>query len=296
MAVIAPSGPVVPEHLDAGLAVLRRWDLEPVVFPHSRDVGSLAYLAGDDEGRARDVEDAWCDESTAAVLCARGGFGAQRIVDRLDWERMSRAPAKVFVGYSDATTLHQAIAARLGLVTLYGPMVAAEVFGTDVATQEHLRATLFEPESVQTLTTATARTVGGGRASGIAVGGCLTVLAADVGTPSAMSTTAGGILLLEDVSVEPYELDRCLTQLERAGLIDGVAGIVIGSLTGHEPYDDLRAVLAERLGPLGVPVVEELGFGHGPSSLTIPLGVPCVLDADTCTLSFELSALSAERG
>lgn len=284
------------EHLDAGLAVLRRWGLEPVVFPHVRDVAALPYLAGDDERRARDVENAWCDESIAAVLCARGGFGTQRIVDRLDWERMSRAPAKAFVGYSDATTLHLAIATRLGLATLYGPMVAAAVFGTDLATQEHLRATLFEPESVQTLTTPTARTVVGGRASGITVGGCLTVLATDVGTPSATSTTAGGILLLEDVSVEPYELDRCVTQLERAGLLDGVAGIVVGSLTGYEPYDDLRAVLVERLGPPGVPVVEELGFGHGSSSLTIPLGVPCVLDADTCTVAFELSALSAERG
>ena len=276
--------------------MLRRWGLEPVVLPHVRDRGSLPYLAGDDEGRARDVEDAWCDASIAAVLCARGGFGTQRIVDRLDWERMSRAPAKAFVGYSDATTLHQAIAARLGLATLYGPMVAAEVFGTDLATQAHLRLTLFEPESVQTLTTPTARTVVGGHASGITVGGCLTVLATDVGTPSAMSTTAGSILLLEDVSVEPYELDRCLTQLARAGRLDGVVGIVIGSLTGYEPYDELHAVLVERLGPLGVPVVEELGFGHGSSSLTIPLGVPCVLDADTCTIAFERPALSAERG
>ena len=276
--------------------MLRRWGLEPVVLPHVRDRGSLPYLAGDDEGRARDVEDAWCDASIAAVLCARGGFGTQRIVDRLDWERMSRAPAKAFVGYSDATTLHQAIAARLGLATLYGPMVAAEVFGTDLATQAHLRLTLFEPESVQTLTTPTARTVVGGHASGITVGGCLTVLDTDVGTPSAMSTTAGSILLLEDVSVEPYELDRCLTQLARAGRLDGVVGIVIGSLTGYEPYDELHAVLVERLGPLGVPVVEELGFGHGSSSLTIPLGVPCVLDADTCTIAFERPALSAERG
>jgi muramoyltetrapeptide carboxypeptidase len=292
VAVVAPSGPVPSDRLDAGLAVLRDWGLEPVVFPHVREVGPrLPYLAGGDDERARDVEDAWCDASIAAVVCARGGFGAQRIVDRLDWTRMGRASAKAFVGYSDATSLHEAIAGRLGFATLYGPMVAAEVFGTDVATQEHLRATLLDPESVQTLSSTTARTVVGGRAEGISVGGCLTLLATDLGTPSARTTAAGGMLVLEDVAVDPYELDRSLTQLARAGLFEGIAGVVLGSFTGYEPHDDLRAVLDERLAPLGVPVVGELGFGHGPSTLTVPLGLPCVLDADARTLTFGLPAL-----
>ena len=293
---MAPSGPVRAGRLDAGLAVLRGWGLEPVVYPHVHDVGEVPYLAGDDGGRASDVEEAWCDASIAAVLSARGGFGAQRIVELLDWERMARAGPKVFVGFSDATALHEAIAARLGLATLYGPMVAAEAFVTDAATQEHLRATLFAPESVQVLSPRTARTLVGGRAAGVTVGGCLTLLTTDLGTPSARSTVAGGILLLEDVAVDPYELDRGLTQLARAGVLDGVAGIAVGSFSGYEPYDDLRAVLVARLGPLGVPVVDELGFGHGPSSLTIPLGVPCVLDADARTLTFELPALAAARG
>jgi muramoyltetrapeptide carboxypeptidase len=292
VAVVAPSGPVPSDRLDAGLAVLRGWSLEPVLFPHVREVGPrLTYLAGGDAGRARDVEDAWCDASIAAVICARGGFGAQRIVDLLDWERMGRAPGKAFVGYSDATALHEAIAGRLGLATLYGPMVAAEVFGKDAATQKHLRATLLEPESVQTLSSTTARTIVAGSADGITVGGCLTLLATDLGTPSARATATGGILVLEDVAVDPYELDRSLTQLARAGFLDGVAGIVLGSFTGYEPYEDLRGVLDERLARLGVPVVEELGFGHGPSSLTVPLGLPCVLDADACTLTFEVPAL-----
>jgi muramoyltetrapeptide carboxypeptidase len=293
---VAPSGPVQAGRLDAGLAVLRGWGLEPVVYPHVRDVGEVPYLAGDDGGRASDVEEAWCDASIAAVLSARGGFGAQRIVELLDWERMARAGPKVFVGFSDATALHEAIAARLGLATLYGPMVAAEAFVTDAATQEHLRATLFAPESVRALSPRTARTLVGGRAAGVTVGGCLTLLTTDLGTPSARSTVAGGILLLEDVAVDPYELDRGLTQLARSGVLDGVAGIAVGSFSGYEPYDDLRAVLIARLGPLGVPVVDELGFGHGPSSSTIPLGVPCVLDADARTLTFELPALAAARG
>lgn len=295
IAVVAPSGPVLPEHLDGGVEILRGYGLEPVVCPHVREIDPrLPYLAGGDRGRARDLEDAWCDPSLAAVVCARGGFGAQRVVDLLDWERMSRAAPKAFVGFSDATALHEAIARRLGVATLYGPMAAAEVFVTDPATQDHLRATLLDPASVQTLSSPAAGTIAGGRAAGVTVGGCLTLLATDLGTRFARSTAAGGVLLLEDVALDPYELDRSLTQLARAGLLDGVAGIAIGSFSGYEPYDDLRTVLVERLAPLGVPVVDELGFGHGPSSLTVPLGLACVLDADAGTLAFELPALAAE--
>jgi muramoyltetrapeptide carboxypeptidase len=297
VAIVAPSGPVLPERLDAGLDVFRGWGFDPVVFPHVREVGPrLSYLAGSDEARARDVEDAWCDPSIAAVISARGGFGAQRVVDLLDWERMARAEPKAFIGFSDATALHEAIARRLGVATLYGPMAAAEVFVTDPPTQEHLRATLLEPESVQTLSAPASGTIVGGRAAGVTVGGCLTLLTTDLGTRFARATAAGGILLLEDVALDPYELDRTLTQLARAGLLDGVSGIAIGSLSGHEPYDNLRTVLVERLGPLGVPVVDELGFGHGPTSLTVPLGVPCVLDADARSRTLERPALAAERG
>ena len=293
VAVVAPSGPVPPDRLDAGLALLRGWDVEPVVFPHVRERGArLPYLAGGDAQRARDLEDAWCDDTIAAVLCARGGFGAQRVVDLVDWERMGRATPKVFVGYSDATALHEAIATRLGVATLYGPMVAAEVFGTDAATQAHLRATLFEPESVRSLGSPAAHTLAPGRAAGVTVGGCLTLVTTDLGTPAGRTTFAGGVLALEDVGLDPYELDRGLTQLARAGVLDGVAGIVLGSLAGYKPYEDLRAALVERLAPLGVPVVDEFGFGHGPSALTVPLGVPCVLDADACTLTFDVPALA----
>lgn len=291
VAVVAPSGPVVPDLLEVGLRVLRGWGLEPLASPHVADTATgLPYLAGEDAARARDLEEAWCDPSVSAVLCARGGFGAQRLVDLLDWERLGRAPAKPFVGFSDATALHEAIAMRLGLATLYGPMVAAEVFCTDRATQEHLRATLFEPESVLTLGSVTARTLVPGKAVGVTVGGCLTLLATELGTPAARPP-ASGILVLEDVGLAPYELDRGLTQLLRSGRLDNVAGIVLGSFAGHEPYDDLRSVLLARLGPLGVPVIEELGFGHGPSALTLPLGVPCVLDADTATLTLDAPAL-----
>lgn len=158
VAVVAPSGPVPAERLEAGLDILRGWDLDPVVAPHVLDVHPrLGYLAGTDEDRARDLQEAWCDPAVSAVLCARGGYGVQRMAGLLDWTAMRAAGPKVFVGYSDITALHEAFAQRLGLVTLHGPMTAAMTFLKDTGTQESLRATLFEPESVRTLGQDTAR-------------------------------------------------------------------------------------------------------------------------------------------
>ena len=292
VAVVAPSGPLPEEELQSGLDVLRGWDLNPVVAPHVLDTHPrFGYLAGTDQDRASDLVEAWCDPSVSAVFCARGGYGVERMVDLLDWSAMRAAEPKVFVGYSDITPLHEAFASRLGLVTLHGPMPAAMTFLKDARTQESLRATLFEPESVQALGLETARGLIPGRAGGVTLGGCVSLLAADLGTPHARSGAAGGLLLIEDVGEEPYRLDRVLTQLLRSGWLDGVAGIGLGSWAGCGPYEEVRAVLLDRLGGLGVPIVEELGFGHGETNLTMPLGVPGVLDAQSATLTLDLPAL-----
>ncbi|WP_329149131.1 LD-carboxypeptidase [Streptomyces niveus] len=295
VAVVAPSGPVPADRLEAGLDLLRGWGLDPVVAPHVLDRHrEFDYLAGTDEARARDLQDAWCDPTVAAVLCARGGYGVQRMVDLLDWGAVRAAAPKPFVGYSDITALHEAFAVRAGVATLHGPMVAALTFLKDPATQESLRATLFEPDTVRTVGQATARALVPGRAHGITLGGCVSLLAADLGTPHARPSAAGGLLLIEDIEEEPYRLDRILTQLLRSGWLEGVAGIVLGSWAGCGPYETVRALLLDRLGGLGVPIVEELGFGHGPTNLTVPLGVPAVLEAsaDTATLTMDVPALS----
>ncbi|MFF8837114.1 LD-carboxypeptidase [Streptomyces sp. NPDC015130] len=292
VAVVAPSGPVPEERLTAGLDILRGWDLDPVVAPHVLDTHpALGHLAGADRARARDLTEAWCDPSVSAVICARGGFGAQRMVDLVDWPAIRAAGPKAFVGYSDVTALHEAFAVRTGTATLHGPMVAAATFLADPRTQESLRATLFEPETVRTLGPDTARTLVPGRARGVTLGGCVSLLAADLATPYGRPSARGGLLLLEDVGEEPYRLDRILTQLLRSGWLDGVAGVALGSWEECGPYEDVRAVLLDRLGGLGVPVVEELGFGHSATALTVPLGVPAVLDAEEGTLTLDVPAL-----
>lgn len=293
VAVVAPSGPVPADRLHAGLDVLRGWGLDPVVMPHVLDTHpSLPYLAGTDGARARDLTDAWCDPTVSAVFCARGGYGVQRVTDLVDWTAVRAAAPKVVVGYSDITALHEAFAVRAGIATLHGPMPGALTFLKDARTQEHLRATLFDPESVRTLEALPgARTMTPGRATGVTLGGCLALLAGDLAVPHTRPGARGGILLLEDVGEEDYRIDRMLTQLLRSDWLAGVAGVVLGSWAECGPYASVRAVLLDRLGTLGVPVLEEFGFGHGESALTMPLGVPATLDADARTLTLQVPAL-----
>uniref|UniRef100_UPI003C7AEC6C S66 peptidase family protein n=1 Tax=Streptomyces sp. rh155 TaxID=3028728 RepID=UPI003C7AEC6C len=171
VAVVAPSGPVPADRLERGLDLLRGWDLDPYAAPHVLDTHPrLGHLAGTDEDRARDLQEAWCDPGVDAVLCARGGYGAHRMVDLLDWSAIRAAGPKVFVGYSDITVLHEAFALRAGFSTLHGPMVATEVFLKDEATRQALRSTLFEPESARTLGLDAAAALVPGTARGITFG------------------------------------------------------------------------------------------------------------------------------
>ena len=293
VAVVAPSGPVPEERLEAGLDVLRGWDLDPVVAPHVLDRhAAFGYLAGTDADRAADFQAAWCDPSVDAVLCARGGYGVQRMIDLLDWDAIRAAGPKVFVGFSDITALHEAFAIRAGLVTLHGPMAAGIDFIKNARAQDHLKATLFAPETVRTITSGRpGAALVPGRAEGVLLGGCLSLLAAELGTPHARPSARGGLLCLEDVGEETYRLDRYITQLLRAGWLDGVAGILLGSWAECDAYEEVRALLVDRLGGLGVPVAEEFGFGHCAGGLTIPFGVAAELDADAGTLTLEEPAL-----
>jgi muramoyltetrapeptide carboxypeptidase len=296
VAIVAPSGPVREDQLTKGCAILRGWGLDVAVAPHVTAVDDrFPYLAGADRDRASDLQAAWLDSTVAGVVCARGGYGAERILRLLDWTEMRTAGPKVLAGYSDVTALHEAFALRLGLATLHAPMAAAQVFVSDDLTADLFRRTLFDPEAMQTITSPTAEVLAPGTARGVTVGGCLSLLASAIGTPTGRRSVAGGIVLLEDVAEEPYRLDRMLTHLLRSGWLDGVAGIAFGSLFGCGPADLLRALILDRLGGLDVPIVWDLGFGHGPSSLTVPLGVPATLDADsdadTAALTLDVPAL-----
>jgi muramoyltetrapeptide carboxypeptidase len=292
VAVVATSGPLQPERLRRGVALLDSWGLRVRVGAHALDTDpAYPFLAGTDDDRAADLAAAWCDPSVAAVLIGRGGSGASRLVDRLDWSAMRAAGPKLLVGFSDVTVLHEAVATHLGVASLFGPMPASVVLGEvppDAASVEHLRHTLFDPETVQVIA-GDATGVVPGRASGVLVGGTVSALASTIGTPESRPAN-GGIAVLEDVGEVPYRLDSLLTQLLRTGWFDGVRGVVLGSWT--DCGDGAAELVTARLGDLGVPIVTGLPFGHCAPQLTIPLGVAATLDAGAGTLTLHEPALS----
>jgi len=294
VAVVTPSGPVAGERLDRGLAWLRSAGLEPVEGAALRRRGGhgLEFVAADDDARLHDLVQAWCDPGVAAVLCARGGDGAPRLVDRLPLPRLARAGPKVFAGLSDITALHQALGRGLGVATLWSPMPgtaalagsSAEHPGEPWSRQGFLDALFAKPASGEALLSGETLTRGSGRVvEAPLVGGTVSLLAAMAGTDGALPA-AGAVAVLEDVNEEPYRLERFLTQLRRSGFFDGVVGVACGDFTRCGDPGQLRRVLEDRLGDLGVPVVLGLPFGHGRRQASLWLGRPATLDAGRATL------------
>lgn len=289
VALVSPSGPPSAQHLQRGEALLRDWGLDVVVGSHAQTTQDLPYLAGADQDRADDLYRAWMDPQIDAVLCAKGGYGAQRIIEHLDFHAMRRARPKIFAGYSDITALHEAFATQLGVATFHAPMPACKPFLSNEESRQHLRRALFGDAPKQELQPEDiglppARTLIPGRAAGVTMGGCLSLLASEVGSPVSRSKADSALVVLEDVDETPFRIDRMLTQLLRCGWFDGSAGIIIGSWHNCGDAAELDRVVVDRLGGLNIPIVTDFGFGHGPVSLTVPLGVSAVLDADAGTL------------
>jgi len=291
VAVPATSGVVSAPRLHAGVARLESWGLRVRLDDHVLDRDSrLSYLAAGDDVRAAAFTDAWLDPEASAVIVARGGFGSQRVVDLVDWRRLAEAEPKVLVGFSDATALHQAVAARLGLVTVLSHVVTSLGAATP-ASAEALRRLLMEPHTVtDLLADQVPQTVVGGSGRGVLMGGNLALLAADLATPFSRSA-AGGIVVLEDTGEAAYRVDRQLTQLVRAGWFEGARGLVLGAFTDCDDPVELDVVLESRLAPLGLPMVRHVDAGHTNSSAPIPLGVEAVLDADAGSLVLARPAL-----
>lgn len=280
VAVLSASSPPDPERLASGLAALRFAGLEPVVYPSARDGGTLRrYLAGSDEVRAADLTAALTDPTIAGVVFACGGSGAHRTLDALDWAVLDGIAPKVLAGYSDVTAVLEAAAARLGWASLHSTMVSF----FDAYEFASMLRNLMTPDRACQLSFEGATTVVGGRARGRTCGGNLTVLAAALGTDTSWPAR-GGIWLVEDESEDDYRIDRMLTQLRRSGYLDGVAGIITGSFVNCGEPADIQAILDERLGSLGVPMISAANLGHGGQNQTYPIGVAAELDADARTV------------
>jgi muramoyltetrapeptide carboxypeptidase len=276
--VVAPSGPIDGEVLERGAAVLRELGLE--VRMRADITARRAYLAGDDARRLEEWREAASDREAKALFCARGGYGAMRLLPRLEPARLVHPPRWV-IGFSDATVLHAALN-QAGLITVHGPMVSTLARTTPDAIR-HLVALLFgrdvpaEAEVAPGVPRPGAGCVGtgvirAGRATGTLLGGSLSMLAHLCGTPW-LPRMAGAVLFIEDVDERPYRLDRYLTQLRLAGALDGVRAVCVGHLTqcdyaGQSGADTVR----ELVRAMGVPAIEGLAAGHEDANLALPLG------------------------
>lgn len=289
VALICPSGPPSESGVEMAKARLEELGFEVHVGRHAHD--RFGYFAGTDVSRAEDLTWALTDRSVRAVVCARGGYGAMRLLPLLPWERIARALPKPVVGFSDITALHVALA-RLGWPTFHGPMPAGEWNRWNAS---GLRRALMEAAPLGELAMPPEwdgpHTLVAGVADGTLVGGNLTLVAASLGTPWQIEA-AGKILLLEDVGEEVYRLDRLLTHVRLAGVLWGAAGIVVGEwreIRSPEGSLSLDEVVADGLGGLGIPLATHFPVGHGTYRATFPFGTRARLTApegDTPKLEF----------
>ena len=286
VAVIAPASAFDRPAFEAGLALIgARYHAGygPGVFERHR------YLAGDDARRLGELTAALSDPEARAVFCARGGYGAMRLLTRLA-HRGPPGPPKLLVGFSDITALHLWLQ-TLGRISVHGP-VLTQLGHLPPSTCERLFSVLESTSPAPALQGTL--TCVGGVAEGPLLGGNLSVVTRLIGTPF-MPELDGAILLLEDQGERPYRLDRMWTHLQLAGVFDRVRGIVLGSFTGCEekdaPYSSTE-VLRELARATGLPCAAGFPIGHGEVNEPVPLGVRVRLDADARSLTFLEAAVA----
>ncbi len=263
------------------------------------------YLAGTEDERLADLHAMFADPEVAAVFCLGGGYGTERLLDRIDYALIRRNP-KIFLGYSDITGLHLAFCKMARLVTFHGPVALSSL---PAWTLGFFKKALFSPEPIGGIDNPPEadplspdfprHTVAPGRARGQTAGGNLTLISTTMGTPYEIDTK-GKILLLEDTGEAPYRIDRMIVQLKLAGKLADAAGIVWGTCTdcapsrsGFEINLSMSELLDDLLGGLGKPVLAGLVFGHTKEKATIPMGVEAELDATAKTFSIVETATAA---
>lgn len=289
--VVAPSAAIERGYLETGVGALAAMGYRVKVSAHALDRAGI--MAGADAVRAAELNAFFADPEVRAIVGARGGYGAGRLLPMVDFAAIARTP-KIFLGFSDATFLLAALVEQAGIIAFHGPMVAMDFArGLSPRSSAHLRRLLsgtpggFELEAAAALRP--------GAATGELIGGCLSVVVATLGTPYA-PRFAGRILFLEDTGEKAYRIDRMLVQLRQAGALRGIAGIVFGAIrpVGGDETERMRIAefVAEQTRDLDCPVLFGIEAGHGTENLALPLGAPVRLEAGGRRLICDEAAVS----
>jgi muramoyltetrapeptide carboxypeptidase len=303
--LVAPASAINQDvEVDVARESLEGLGLKVKIGQHLRD--KHGYLAGDDKDRAEDINRFFKDDSLAGVIAIRGGWGSARLLPYVDFDAIRRNP-KVFMGYSDITALHNAIQAKTGLVTFHGPIGLGR---WDAWSVDYLKRVLFSAEAVTmsnkkdlsernvfTQVDNRTRTITPGKARGKMMGGNLTVLTAILGS-TYVPDYSGSILFLEDVQENLYRIDRMLTSLKLAGILDKAKGVVFGMCSQCSPGNDnysaltMEEILADHIKTLGVPAWQGAMIGHDTPQWTVPFGLEVEIDSAACTVTMTEAAVS----
>ncbi|ELR68857.1 Muramoyltetrapeptide carboxypeptidase [Fulvivirga imtechensis AK7] len=292
--LISPSGAIYEsEPYEVAIEILEALGLEVKLGKHLFD--RYGHLAGKDEDRAEEINQMFRDDAVKAIVCLRGGSGAARILDKLDYKAIAAHP-KIFIGYSDITAFLLAIYAKTGLITFHGPVATSE---WNTFSSEYFKKILFEggpvllenpPKGEDELVQVEnrTRTIASGQALGVLAGGNLSVLAGLVGS-GYLPDWKNKILFLEEVGEKIYAVDRMMSQLKLAGVFDELSGFVMGRCTRCHPGDGygsltLEEVIDHYIKPLGIPAYSGAMIGHIGKKFTVPIGLKAQIDADKGTI------------
>jgi muramoyltetrapeptide carboxypeptidase len=291
--VIAPASSFNREGFMAGCERLRQMGYEPVYSPDifNRDL----YFAGSAERRIHEFWEFWQRDDIAALICVRGGYGSNYVLERLGVDRMPAKP-KALIGCSDITSMLTAIHDHTGLVTFHGPMVAKDLAnGTfDLASWNHA----LGGSAAWNVPVAGVEVLRTGSGQGTLYGGCLSILVATLGTPFEIETK-DVIFFIEDIAEKPYRIDRMLMQLSQAGKLDRVRGFIFGEMLDCGPPQGetytLQQVIMRVLAPYNVPIVYGLKSGHVSSgNITLPIGVQAELTAENSEVQLRILEPASE--
>ena len=296
--LIAPSGPMRTEGaIERAVAETERMGFKVKLGESAGK--KYGHLSGTDDVRARDINAMFADDEVDAIFCIRGGYGAMRILDQLDFDLIAKHP-KIFAGFSDITALHIALLNRCNLATFHAPMAVNWSSGPlDDFSRESMYKALMHADPMGELFNPPEypkQTVNPGKAEGLLVGGNLMLIVSSLGTPWEIDTK-DRILFIEEVSERTYCVDRMLTQLRLAGKFDDCAGVVFGDFADCTiEYPEfgltLEEIIRDVVMPCGKPIFTGLRCGHCTPKLTLPFGVKCRMDANECTLTVLESAVT----
>jgi muramoyltetrapeptide carboxypeptidase len=290
VAIVAPASNIKRELLESGSRALREMGYQPVYEESIFDQD--LYFAGAVERRVRELEEMFVRDDVKAIICARGGYGANYLLKALHWDNIAAHP-KIFVGYSDISTLLTRLADDVGLVTFHGPMVTkdfAQAGGVDLASW-HAAVGGATQWKLDLGHNSGVKGLANGAAHGILYGGCLSILVATLGTEHEIHTD-GTILFIEDIAAKPYQIDRMLMHLKLAGKLDGVRGMIFGEMLDCRQSPDqtytLEEIIQRVLADLNIPIAYGLRSGHvSKENITLPIGIRAALRVDGKNVALE---------